>query len=88
MAPWQGPRHRSWASNGNIATLGLAVIFLTWLGFEIPGDAPPALGQLLGVTAGIWFGAMAGDKKQRDADTEREVERLKRQIEDGRAGDQ
>jgi hypothetical protein len=66
LAPWQGPRHRSWASNTALATTALAILFLTTLTFEIVGDAPGWLTQLLGASAGIWFGAVAGDKAKRD----------------------
>ncbi|WP_319456850.1 MULTISPECIES: hypothetical protein [unclassified Mycobacterium] len=75
MAPWRGPRHRSWASNTNQATFALATIFVTWLVWEIVGEAPPSLSQLLGVSAGIWFGAVAGDKAKRDEEVEQTATR-------------
>ena len=72
MAPWTGPRHKSWAANTNVATVALAILFLTWLIWEIAGTAPPLLAQLLGPATGIWFASVAGDqKKKQDAVAEK-----------------
>lgn len=65
MAPWGGPRHQSWAANTNVATVALAILFLTWLIWEIAGTAPPLLAQLLGPATGIWFASVAGDQKKK-----------------------
>ena len=74
MAPWQGPRHRSWASNTNASTVALAILFGTWLIWEIVGEAPPALSSLLGPVAGIWFGAVAQDQKKRQEEAIKKAE--------------
>lgn len=65
MAPWEGPRHKTWAANTNVATVALAILFLTWLIWEIAGTAPPLLAQLLGPATGIWFASVAGDQRKR-----------------------
>lgn len=46
------------------------VVFVTYIVWEIVGQAPQGLVSLLGVAGGAWFGAVSGDKKKRDADTE------------------
>ncbi|QEA10797.1 hypothetical protein [Mycobacterium phage Weirdo19] len=70
MAPWRGPRHRSWASNGNLAAIGALIVFATYVAFEVFGEAPVALVNLLGPTVGVWFASVASDKSKRDKETE------------------
>lgn len=69
MAPWRGPRHRSWAANTNLAFISAVVIFVTYLVWEAVSTAPPGLVTLLGVAGAAWFGALTDDKKKRDAET-------------------
>lgn len=38
---------------------------MTYCVWEGIGEAPQGLTSLLGVCGGIWFGAMAGDRKKR-----------------------
>ena len=70
MAPWEGPRYRSWASNSNVAGLFAFIIFVTYVVWEAVGTAPVALINLLGPTVGVWFMSVAGDKSKRDKETE------------------
>ncbi len=70
MAPWRGPRYRSWASNGNLAAIGALIVFATYVTFEAFGEAPVALVNLLGPTVGVWFASVASDKAKRDKETE------------------
>lgn len=46
------------------------IIFTTYVIWEIVATAPQGLVSLLGIAGGAWFGAVSGDKKKRDADTE------------------
>lgn len=75
MAPWKGPRHRSPWSDTHLATAGFVVVFGTYITWEIVGTAPQGLVSLLGIAGGAWFGAVSGDRKKRDADTERTANR-------------
>lgn len=68
MAPWKGQRHRSWASDTVLSTIGMAVVFVTYVVWEIVSSAPPGLTTLLGVAGGAWFGAMSSDRRKRDRD--------------------
>lgn len=79
MAPWKaGTRHRSWFADTNIATVAFAVVFLTYVVWEIVATSPPGLTTLLGVAGGAWFGAVSGDKRKRDQEVEQKVDRLER----------
>lgn len=75
MAPWSGPRYRSWASNANLSGLFAAVIFATYVIWEAFGTAPLALVNLLGPTVGVWFAAVASDAHRRVQDTEDKADR-------------
>jgi hypothetical protein len=81
LAPWRGRRHRSWASNTNAATVGFVVVFGMWFVWELVGNAPSTLNQLLGTAAGIWFGAVAGDKARRDREVEDKADRTEAKVE-------
>jgi hypothetical protein len=78
VAPWKGPRHRSWAANTNLATIAFAVIFGTYVTWEIVDTAPPGLVTLLGVASAAWFGAISDDKKKREAEVEETANRAER----------
>lgn len=46
--------------------------YIVW---ELVGTAPQGMVTLVGVAGGAFFGAVSGDKKKRDADTERKADR-------------
>ena len=75
MAPRQGPRHRSWASDTNLSIVFAAVIVVGYIVWELVGEAPQGMITLVGVAGGALFGALSGDKRKRDDDTERTAER-------------
>jgi hypothetical protein len=69
--PWNGPRHRSWASD----TVIFAVVFVITLLVTVivdatngPDPAPAYLTGLLGASATALFGAAASDKSKREAE--------------------
>lgn len=69
MAPWEGPRHSSWASNTVLMTAVLIVLVIATVVTDMLGDPPTYLVGMLGSAAGVWFGAMGSDKDKRDKDT-------------------
>lgn len=75
MAPWQGPRHRSWASDTTLSFAFAVVVIVTYVVWEIVGEAPQGMVTLVGLAGGAIFGAVSGDKKKRDHDTERKADR-------------
>lgn len=69
MAPWgDGPRHRSWASNTVISTAAFAIIFATYVIWEIEATAPAGITTLLGIAGGAWFSALGDDTRRRRED--------------------
>lgn len=66
MAPWQGPRHKSWASNTVLSGIMFALLVILTVWSDSRGDPPDYLVGLLGVASTTFFGAIAGDKAQRD----------------------
>ncbi len=75
MAPWQGPRHRSWASDTNWSLLFAFAVVAGYIAWELVGTAPQGMVTLVGVAGGAVFGAVSGDKKKRDSDVEHRAER-------------
>lgn len=51
------------------------IIFITYVVWEMVGQAPQGLVSLLGVAGGAWFGAVSGDKKKREAEVAATAER-------------
>ena len=77
MAPWKGPRHKTWASDTFIATVVAAFVVVTYVVWEIVGTAPQGMITLVGVAGGALFGAVSGDKKKRERDTEETAQEAK-----------
>lgn len=77
--PWNGPRHRSWASD----TVIFAVVFIVILIITVVTDAlngpdvaaPAYLTGLLGASATALFGAAASDKSKREAEIAADTKR-------------
>lgn len=80
MAPWQGPRHDSWASNTVLSGIALLVVLALVMITDYFGDPPAYLTGLLGVAGGTFFGAVGTDKAKREADVAREVEVAKEKV--------
>ena len=78
MAPWNGPRHRSWASDTNLSFLFAGVTIATYVIWELFGEAPQGMVTLVGLAGGALFGAVAGDKRKREVETERKAEHAER----------
>ena len=72
MAPWNGPRHRSWASNSNIGALSCLLVFVVYVVWDIVSHdhVPTGISTLLGIAGGAWFGGITDDKRRRDQDVE------------------
>lgn len=68
MAAWNGPRHRSWASDTVIlAAVFLVILLVTVISSWISGQAPPSYLQgLIGASSAALFGAVASDKSKRE----------------------
>jgi hypothetical protein len=81
VAPWEGPRHRSWAKNTNVAGLFAFVIFVTYAVWEALGTAPQALIGLLGPTVGAWFMASAADDRRERKETKEAADDAKAKAE-------
>jgi hypothetical protein len=75
VSPWNGPRHRSWASNSVVAGISLGLLLATTLAVDYFGEPPTYLTGLLGTAAGAFFTALGSDKAKRDADVVRTAER-------------
>lgn len=77
MAPWKEPRRQSWASNANIAVYIFAVLFSTWVAFQVwdrlgGGPSPQALDAMVMAALGVAITAKG-----------KEVERKKEEKESG-----
>ena len=82
MAPWKGPRHRSWASDTRLTLIFAGVILATYLIWEAVGEAPQGLVTLVAIAGGALFGAVSGDRNKRAAETEQRVERVEKRADD------
>lgn len=83
VSPWNGPRHRSWASNSVVASIALALLLSITLVVDYFGEPPTYLTGLLGTAAGAFFTALGSDKAKRDADVRRHVDDLDRRVGEG-----
>ncbi|AXN53289.1 membrane protein [Mycobacterium phage Thonko] len=77
-APWNGPRHRSWASNTMLAFYALIVCLIATVATDLVGEPPTYLVGLLGTAAGAFFGAIGTDKQKREDETRETAERAER----------
>ncbi len=68
--PWDGPRHRSWASNTMLAFYTLLVCIVATVVSDVFGEPPNYLIGLLGTAAGAFFAAIGTDKQKKDAEVE------------------
>lgn len=76
MTPRRRPRHRTWASDTILGTVGFATVLALYVAWEMfSPPAPAGLVTLLGIAGGAWFGAVSGDKRKRDAEVERTADR-------------
>ena len=66
--PWDGPRHRSWASNTVLTFLLLVIVVIATVVTDMIGEPPTYLVGLLGTAAGAFFTALGSDKGKREAD--------------------
>lgn len=86
MAPWEGQRKQSWASNGNIAVYIFGVLFIAWLGFQIwarmPGGPPPPTGldPMIMAALGVAVTTKSVERRQAEDDKEHEQDDLKEQV--------
>lgn len=67
--PWNGPRHRSWASDTAIfAAVFVVIVVITALSDYLngPADPPAYLVGLCGAAGSALFGAASSDKSKRE----------------------
>ena len=64
--PWDGARHRSWASNTILTLLLLIVCLAATVTMDYFGEPPNYIVGLLGTAAGAFFTALGSDKQKRD----------------------
>lgn len=74
MAPWNGPRHRSWLSDTRLSLYFAIAIVVTYVIWEIVGEAPQGMVTLVGLAGGALLGGISGDKRKREHERDREVE--------------
>ncbi|QBP30245.1 hypothetical protein KDW77_gp31 [Mycobacterium phage Pinnie] len=73
MAAWNGPRHRSWASDTRLSLYFAIAIVVTYVIWEIVGEAPQGMVTLVGLAGGALLGGLSGDKSKRDAERAADV---------------
>ena len=66
--PWDGPRHRSWASNSVLTFFVLVICLIATVVTDYFGEPPSYLVGLLGTAAGAFFAAVGSDKQKRDTE--------------------
>ncbi|AGU92102.1 hypothetical protein BANE1_17 [Mycobacterium phage Bane1] len=76
--PWDGPRHRSWASNTMLTFVLLVVLIVATVLSDYWGEPPNYLVGLLGTAAGAFFAAIGSDKQKKDAEVRETAERAER----------
>ncbi|AKY02730.1 hypothetical protein SEA_WALELIANO_16 [Mycobacterium phage Waleliano] len=76
--PWDGPRHRSWASNTMLTFVLLVVLIIATVLSDYWGEPPNYLVGLLGTAAGAFFAAIGSDKQKKDAEVRETAERAER----------
>ncbi|UJQ86541.1 membrane protein [Mycobacterium phage PenguinLover67] len=77
--PWDGPRHRSWASNTVLTFLLLVICIIATVVSDYIGEPPNYLVGLLGTAAGAFFAAIGSDKQKKDqevASTARDAQQV------------
>lgn len=60
-------------------TVVLITLIIATVVTDMVGDPPTYLTGLLGTAAGVWFAAIAGDKKKFDAEVAKAVEEAKKE---------
>ncbi len=68
VSPWEGPRHRSWASNTVLTLIALVALLAGTVATDYFGEPPTYLVALLGTSAGAFFTALGSDKNKRDTE--------------------
>lgn len=76
--PWDGPRHRSWASDSVIAGIALGVLLAATIATDMVGEPPTYLVGLLGTAAGAFFSALNADKTKREREIAKTAGRAER----------
>lgn len=69
--PWNGQRHRSWASDTIIVGFVFLVVLIVTVVIDStngPDPAPPYLTGLLGAAGAAFFAAAGADKNKREAE--------------------
>lgn len=83
--PWDGDRHRSWASNTVLTFILLVILIIATVVSDHFGEPPNYLVGLLGTAAGAFFTAMGSDKQKRDIDVAETAHRAERKADAGLA---
>lgn len=73
--PWEGQRHRSWASNTVLTLVLLVVLILATVASDYFGEPPNYLVGLLGTAAGAFFAAIGSDKQKKETEVKATAER-------------
>ena len=76
--PWEGPRHRSWASNTVLTFLCLVACLIATGVSDYFGEPPNYLVALLGTAAGAFFTAIGSDKQKREAERDADTRTAQR----------
>ena len=75
--PWDGPRHRSWASNSVLTFFVLVICIVATVITDYLGEPPSYLVGLLGTAAGAFFAAVGSDKQKRDIEVAEDAKTAK-----------
>lgn len=73
--PWDGARHRSWASNTVLTFMLLVICIVATVVSDYFGEPPNYLVGLLGTAAGAFFAAIGSDKQKREQDVAQTAKR-------------
>lgn len=73
MAPWKGPRHRSWASDTNLSLVFAFSVVAGYVIWELFGEAPQGMVTLFGLAGGAILGGLSQDRRRRDSEQDSDV---------------
>lgn len=73
---------QAWLRNGRLATIALAIVFVTWLCFQLFATVqPPILDNVFLYAVGVWFGNLALGQGRKDEEAARDVDKRVGQLE-------
>lgn len=86
MAAWKkGERHKSWASNGNVAVYIFSILFTVWVAFQVwsrfgGGPPPTGLDPMVMAALGVAVTTKSVEKKAEERDVKSDVAETKERV--------